>query len=253
MMQARSLVLCRVLLLLSTGSAMVTPTSFPLRTKPVPIRGPWPKAYPAKDHCSNCGLCDTTFVAHVVDACAFLGDGMSRAEEMEERVHGRARSYDADHLDEVTPVANPGQLGRPPPLSSYSSPSSPLLLPRLKTWRPGALWRFFKHGPCQGCARGRRCAVDWRYNDPRFAIPRRRSGGRGGGGGRDGRGSAEANAADLPHCGGGAGRPRGQTLALPKPFHSRPDCGRSVDQAAALLRRGLLGAGLASGGGEPGP
>ena len=31
--------------------------------------------YPAKEFCSNCGLCDTYYVAHVKDACAFLGDG----------------------------------------------------------------------------------------------------------------------------------------------------------------------------------
>ncbi len=31
--------------------------------------------YPAKEHCSRCGLCDTYYVAHVKDACAFLGDG----------------------------------------------------------------------------------------------------------------------------------------------------------------------------------
>ena len=29
--------------------------------------------YPAKEHCSQCGLCDTYYVAHVKDACAFLG------------------------------------------------------------------------------------------------------------------------------------------------------------------------------------
>ena len=33
--------------------------------------------YPAKEYCSNCGLCDTYYVAHVKDACAFLGDGKS--------------------------------------------------------------------------------------------------------------------------------------------------------------------------------
>ena len=32
-------------------------------------------SYPAKEHCSNCGLCDTYYVAHVKDACAFLGPG----------------------------------------------------------------------------------------------------------------------------------------------------------------------------------
>jgi hypothetical protein len=29
---------------------------------------------------SRCGLCDTYYVAHVKNACAFLGDGMSRVE-----------------------------------------------------------------------------------------------------------------------------------------------------------------------------
>ncbi|CAI5962471.1 unnamed protein product [Closterium sp. NIES-65] len=47
--------------------------------------------YPAKDHCSQCGLCDTYYIAHVKDACAFLGDGMGRIEPMEARVHGRGR------------------------------------------------------------------------------------------------------------------------------------------------------------------
>lgn len=31
--------------------------------------------YPAKEFCSNCGLCDTYYIAHVKDACAFIGDG----------------------------------------------------------------------------------------------------------------------------------------------------------------------------------
>lgn len=30
--------------------------------------------------CSQCGLCDTYYIAHVKNACAFLGDGMSRIE-----------------------------------------------------------------------------------------------------------------------------------------------------------------------------
>lgn len=46
------------------------------RSKPIPPGG----TYPAKDHCSRCGLCDTYYIAHVKDACAFLGDGMSRIE-----------------------------------------------------------------------------------------------------------------------------------------------------------------------------
>lgn len=79
------------------------------KSKPIPPGG----TYPAKDHCrliykdlhfiflcswslnmffswivwlwclfggSQCGLCDTYYIAHVKNACAFLGDGMSRIE-----------------------------------------------------------------------------------------------------------------------------------------------------------------------------
>ena len=41
--------------------------------------------YPAKQFCSNCGLCDSEWVAHVGEACAFLGDG-----EKKERERGMA-------------------------------------------------------------------------------------------------------------------------------------------------------------------
>ena len=62
-----------------------------------PIRGPWPQSFPAKELCSNCGLCLTsTGVRHVAEACAFIGDGMSRGEALEEAVHGRSRRYDED-------------------------------------------------------------------------------------------------------------------------------------------------------------
>ncbi|RWR96075.1 7-hydroxymethyl chlorophyll a reductase, chloroplastic isoform X1 [Cinnamomum micranthum f. kanehirae] len=57
------------------------------RSKPIPPGG----VYPAKDHCSRCGLCDTYYIAHVKQACAFLGDGMSRIEGLEDVVHGRGR------------------------------------------------------------------------------------------------------------------------------------------------------------------
>ncbi|KAI5649875.1 hypothetical protein M9H77_35880 [Catharanthus roseus] len=57
------------------------------RSRPIPPGG----TYPAKDHCSRCGLCDTYYVAHVKNACAFLGDGMSRIEALEPVVHGRGR------------------------------------------------------------------------------------------------------------------------------------------------------------------
>lgn len=51
----------------------------------------WPDRFPAKEHCSKCGLCETTFVSHVKDACAFLGDGMGRIDSAEVQVHGRGR------------------------------------------------------------------------------------------------------------------------------------------------------------------
>ncbi|BBG92617.1 coenzyme F420 hydrogenase family / dehydrogenase, beta subunit family [Prunus dulcis] len=57
------------------------------RSRPIPPGG----TYPAKDHCSRCGLCDTYYIAHVKEACAFLGDGMSKIEGLEPVVHGRGR------------------------------------------------------------------------------------------------------------------------------------------------------------------
>ena len=67
-----------------------------------PITGPWPQAFPAKDLCSNCGLCRTsTGVTSVTEACAFIGDGMSRAEALEAQVHGRGRRFDANDLAEA--------------------------------------------------------------------------------------------------------------------------------------------------------
>ncbi|WOL18970.1 7-hydroxymethyl chlorophyll a reductase, chloroplastic isoform X2 [Canna indica] len=64
------------------------------RSKPIPPGG----VYPAKDHCSRCGLCDTYYIAHVKDACAFLGDGMSRIEALEPEVHGRGRTVESDDM-----------------------------------------------------------------------------------------------------------------------------------------------------------
>ncbi|KAF3457493.1 hypothetical protein FNV43_RR02151 [Rhamnella rubrinervis] len=65
------------------------------RSRPIPPGG----TYPAKDHCSRCGLCDTYYIAHVKNACAFLGDGMSRIEDLEPIVHGRGRKKNS--LDEM--------------------------------------------------------------------------------------------------------------------------------------------------------
>lgn len=61
-----------------------SPSSFPgpgsaVAASPIPIDPlGWPDKFPAKEHCSKCGLCETSFVANVTDACAFLNDGMSK-------------------------------------------------------------------------------------------------------------------------------------------------------------------------------
>jgi 7-hydroxymethyl chlorophyll a reductase len=46
----------------------------------------------------QCGLCDTYYVAHVKEACAFLGEGNGRLPKLEARVHGRSRRLDNDEL-----------------------------------------------------------------------------------------------------------------------------------------------------------
>ena len=50
--------------------------------------------YPAKDLCSQCGLCDSRWVAYVRSACAFLEQ---RFEAMETEAHGRSRLLDDDN------------------------------------------------------------------------------------------------------------------------------------------------------------
>jgi coenzyme F420 hydrogenase subunit beta len=52
--------------------------------------------YPAKDLCSQCGLCDSRWVAYVKQSCAFLNQ---RFEAMETAAHGRSR--DLDQEDEL--------------------------------------------------------------------------------------------------------------------------------------------------------
>lgn len=50
---------------------------------------------PAKELCSECGLCDTHYIHYVKDACAFLNQ---QFEELEAAVHGRSRDCD-DEMD----------------------------------------------------------------------------------------------------------------------------------------------------------
>ncbi len=47
--------------------------------------------YPAKDLCSQCGLCDTTYIHYVKDACAFLNQ---QFDHLETQSHGRSRDLD---------------------------------------------------------------------------------------------------------------------------------------------------------------
>lgn len=46
---------------------------------------------PAKDLCSECGLCDTAYVHYVKEACAFLNQ---QFDALEEKSHGRTRNLD---------------------------------------------------------------------------------------------------------------------------------------------------------------
>jgi len=46
---------------------------------------------PAKELCSECGLCDTYYIHYVKDACAFLHQQIA---ELEEQAHGRSRDLD---------------------------------------------------------------------------------------------------------------------------------------------------------------
>ena len=67
--------------------------------KPIDPLG-WPMKFPAKEYCSKCGLCETSFVRDVKEACAFLADGMSQIDRLEPLVHnGRSRNLnDQDEL-----------------------------------------------------------------------------------------------------------------------------------------------------------
>ncbi|WP_017720156.1 Coenzyme F420 hydrogenase/dehydrogenase, beta subunit C-terminal domain [Kamptonema formosum] len=47
---------------------------------------------PAKELCSECGLCDTYYVHYVKEACAFINQQIA---EFEEETHGRSRNLDS--------------------------------------------------------------------------------------------------------------------------------------------------------------
>lgn len=87
---------CRTQLSWASASSPPLGPETDWREKAKPIKPG--STYPAKEFCSNCGLCDTYYVAHVKEACAFLGDGMSDVERLEEEVHGRPRDLTSDDL-----------------------------------------------------------------------------------------------------------------------------------------------------------
>ena len=75
------------------------PSTTPASSRPASASLPHERArplgkgsvYPAKDLCSQCGLCDSRWVAYVKDSCAFLNQ---RFEAMETGAHGRSRDLD---------------------------------------------------------------------------------------------------------------------------------------------------------------
>lgn len=77
----------------TSGASTTTSTSSILQAvAPIPIpSSDWPDKFPAKEHCSKCGLCETSFVQHVTSSCAFLKQGMARIDSLERDVHGRSR------------------------------------------------------------------------------------------------------------------------------------------------------------------
>jgi coenzyme F420-reducing hydrogenase beta subunit len=93
----------------STLNATPTPT-------PIDPSG-WPDRFPAKEHCSKCGLCETSFVSRVSDACAFLDEGMARMDALEVKIHGRGRDIDkmvwSDNCSskEESDLADEGRFG----------------------------------------------------------------------------------------------------------------------------------------------
>ncbi|WP_071518358.1 Coenzyme F420 hydrogenase/dehydrogenase, beta subunit C-terminal domain [Geitlerinema sp. PCC 9228] len=76
------------------------------------------KPRPAKDLCSECGLCDTHFIHYVKQACAFLNQQFQRLETLS---HGRDRNLDND--DEL-----------------YFGVHHSMMMARKKEPLPGAQW-----------------------------------------------------------------------------------------------------------------
>ncbi|CAJ1944443.1 unnamed protein product [Cylindrotheca closterium] len=103
-------------LLAADSDEPVTANSYESSSNAIPIDGSmWPDRFPAQDHCSRCGLCETSFVSKVTDACAFLGEGMARMDSMEPKVHGRSRVLDdlawSSSADYSSSIKDEGRFG----------------------------------------------------------------------------------------------------------------------------------------------
>lgn len=61
----------------------------------------WPERFPAKEHCSKCGLCETSFVSSVDTSCAFLNEGMARIDDLEGEIHGRRRHRQMQDISQL--------------------------------------------------------------------------------------------------------------------------------------------------------
>ncbi len=88
---------------------------------------------PAKELCSECGLCDTYYIHYVKEACAFLNQQMS---ELEQAAHGRDRNLD-----------NPDEL--------YFGVHQQMMAAKKKDPIPGAQWTGIVSSiACEMLARG---------------------------------------------------------------------------------------------------
>ncbi|MEA5592921.1 Coenzyme F420 hydrogenase/dehydrogenase, beta subunit C-terminal domain [Rivularia sp. UHCC 0363] len=94
----------------------MTSVDFPKHQKAKALKPGSPR--PAKELCSECGLCDTYYVHYVKEACAFLNQ---QIEELEQQSHSRSRNLD-----------NPDEL--------YFGVQQEMMAARKKEPIPGAQW-----------------------------------------------------------------------------------------------------------------
>ena len=107
-----------------------------LKSQPIPPGG----RYPAKDYCSNCGLCDTYYVAHVKEACAFLGEGMQKVETLEPQVHGRSRQDNLEQRFGVCTAMHSIKMNPPVPGAQWTGVITSLAIALLENdWVDGVI------------------------------------------------------------------------------------------------------------------